>query len=183
MKCILVLPAILLACPAIAQVATSSEPAQKAALAKVLDCRGEENDIARLACFDAAAVEIGELHPAPADGAEETAVAEEEEPAPEPKKAAALPFKPRKTYPRTVPTRIIEADEGMVEGCDFLGTVAGKSGWGGLAANTAMKGATRSAKKRAAKLGATRIVVGNFRNGNSNSFTSLQARAYWCPES
>ena len=70
----------------------------------------------------------------------------------------------------------------MVEGCEYLGLVVGKSGWGGLAAGAASKGTMRSAKKKAAKMGATHIVFGNFDNASGMKASTRQARAYRCFE-
>lgn len=70
----------------------------------------------------------------------------------------------------------------MVEDCEFLGTVVGKSEWGGLAPETARKGATRSAMKRAAALGGTHVVFDDFKVGSGVTMqaTTLQGRAYRC---
>ena len=82
----------------------------------------------------------------------------------------------------SAPDAIREADEQMVQGCEFLGTVVGKSGWGGLAAGTARKGAMRSAKKRAAELGATHLVVQGFDVGSGVTMeaSTIEGRAYRC---
>ena len=86
------------------------------------------------------------------------------------------------TKRRLVDWRIKDADEAMIDGCEYLGIVVGKSGWGGLAAGAANKGTMRSAKKKAAKMGATHIVFGNFDNASGMKVSTRQARAYRCPE-
>ncbi|MEO1087236.1 MAG: DUF4156 domain-containing protein, partial [Acidobacteriota bacterium] len=77
---------------------------------------------------------------------------------------------------------IVEADENMVKDCQFLGTVVGKSGWGGLASGAASRGSMKSAKKKAAKLGATHIILGDFKNSSGMAASTTQTRAYACDE-
>lgn len=91
---------------------------------------------------------------------------------------------PESSYPQRTAAKVKEADNAMVEGCEFLGTVVGKSGWGGLAAGAARNGAMRSAKKRAASLGATHIVVAGFDVGSGYTMkaSTLNARAYRCTQ-
>ena len=134
-------------------------------------CIDLENDIARLECFDAAAARFtnAELSSVGASGAGN----EEQE---------HLPT-PSRTPERLDPSEIKDADEAMVEGCEYLGIVVGKSGWGGLAAGAASKGTMRSAKKKAAAMGATHIVFGNFDNSSGMKASTRQARAYRCPGS
>lgn len=127
-------------------------------------CAGEENDIARLQCFDGVAAA---LEPEAAEVAAEAAP---------PKPAPKLPRRP------TSAKTIVEADERMVENCEFLGTVVGKSGWGGLASGAASRGSMKSAKKKAARLGATHIVVGHFENSAGLKSSTTQTRAYACDE-
>ena len=144
-------------------------------LSAFLDCVEIENDIARLECFDAAVAAL-DLDAEPV--ADPVEVSTEEESA-EPQKAQAKPTKRRPTRP----DQIREADENMVESCEFLGSVFGKSGWGGLAAGSASKGTKRSAMKKAAKLGATHIVFGAFNNASGLQVSNREARAYYCEES
>lgn len=71
------------------------------------------------------------------------------------------------------------ADERMVEHCEYIDDVTGKSGWGGgLGTAMGIKGAKKSARKAAAKLGATHVVWGQITHG---MMTTIQARAYSCP--
>lgn len=66
--------------------------------------------------------------------------------------SAPAPSASAPTSPQASPPPVVkEADEQMIVGCEFLGSVVGKSGWGGLAAEAARNGAMRSAKKRAAQ--------------------------------
>ncbi len=146
-------------------------------LSAFLDCGEIDNDIARLECFDAAVAAIDQDAEPVADPLEVSA----EEKNAEPQKAQAKPTKRRPTRP----DQIREADDNMVESCEFLGSVFGKSGWGGLAAGSASKGTKRSAMKKAAKLGATHIVLGAFNNGSGPTLqvSNREARAYYCEES
>ena len=133
-------------------------------LGVLLACVEIENDIARLECFDEAAASMRER----------------EEPAGE--SVDSQQTSDSAVRPPTDPSKVKEADEKMVEGCEFLGTVVGKSGWGGLAARKGGKGAMRSAKKQAAKLGATHIVVGAFDVGKGMEMSTSRGRAYYCDD-
>lgn len=76
--------------------------------------------------------------------------------------------------------QIQEALPEQVEGCDFLRTVSGSSGQGGLAAREiGLSNAKAAALEAAAASGATHIVWTSLDNG----FMSSQAhgRAYRCP--
>ena len=169
-------------------------------------CTQIDNDIARLQCFDAAAAGLTQANDSGeeplAQGEAETsrdAATDEDVEAwettgdadptsSEPKAAAAEEIEPASSSddaeparrPLTDPMQIVEADETMVADCKFLGSVQGKSGWGGLAANTARKGTIRSAKKRAFKLGATHIVMHEFENSRGMTPSSIAGRAYRC---
>lgn len=70
----------------------------------------------------------------------------------------------------------------MVDGCEFLGTVVGKSGFGGMATETARRGALNSVRKRAARLRATHVVVTAFNIGSGVTMqaTTMEAKAYKC---
>lgn len=133
-------------------------------------CKVQENDIARLQCFDDAAASLDSEEQ---EASETSAVGDE---------TAKLSAEPRQPPRRLDPSQIKDADEAMVEDCEYLGIVVGKSGWGGLAAGAASKGTMRSAKKKAAKMGATHIVFGNFDNASGMKASTRQARAYRCPE-
>ena len=140
-------------------------------LTTIRDCANLENDIARLQCFDEAVAALPAELPTEAQSA------------PEPEKKAKAE-KPKNLKP-TKPDDIQEADERMIEECHFLGTVLGKSGWGGVASGMGAKGTLKSAKKKAAKLGATHIVLGEFNNGSGVTMqaTNRTARAYYCDSS
>lgn len=150
-------------------------------------CAEVENDIARLDCFDRAVADLsgdGEAtEPASAQNAE-LAGPETPDDSDSNRVEVASNVTPKaKKYPPTRPETVQEADENMIKSCQFLGTVTGKSGWGGLAAGAASKGTMRSAKKKAAKLGATHVVFGQFNNGSGPALqmSNRQARAYRCP--
>ncbi len=145
-----------------------SAPISGGELDELCACIEFENDIERLQCFDAAAAELADCKESTPDSAEDVSEG-----------AAPLP-ETKKTPKRVHPSQIKDADERMVEDCEFLGTVLGKSGWGGLAAGAASKGAMRSAKKRAAAMGATHIVFGHFDNASGLRVSTRQARAYRC---
>lgn len=75
---------------------------------------------------------------------------------------------------------IPEADERMVAGCQFLGTVEGSSGWGGkYGAAKGMEAARIDAVKSAAEMGATYYVRGDATSGGWGSRATV--RAYFCP--
>lgn len=75
--------------------------------------------------------------------------------------------------------QVIEADEAMVVGCEFLGTFNGTSGWGGTAgAGVGGNNAKNAAIKRAARAGATHVV---FMSLSSGMFTNAAGRGYRCP--
>ncbi len=136
-------------------------------------CTNLENHIERLQCFDAAAADLPvaeQKTPGSVEDGSEGAKPDEAKPLPGTPQAPA----------RLDPSQIKDADEAMVEGCEFLGIVVGKSGWGGLAAGAANKGTMRSAKKKAAKMGATHIVFGDFDNASGMKVSTRQARAYRC---
>ncbi len=146
-----------------------SAPVFAGDLAAFLKCTDLENDIERLQCFDIAAAGATAAEQEPPGSVE--AGPEEASPPPEVQQVPSS---------RLDPSQIKDADEAMVEGCEYLGIVVGKSGWGGLAAGAASKGTIRSAKKRAAKIGATHIVFGNFDNSSGMKVSTRQARAYRC---
>ena len=149
-------------------------------------CVGIENDIARLECFDEAASELPDTESSDTAETEiDTGMDADQKPSPksaepETDKVSQKRSTSGKPYRPTRPEQILEADEKMVEDCEFLSTVVGKSGWGGLAAGAARKGATRSVKKRAAKLGATHVVILDFENGYGMKVSTLEGRAYRC---
>lgn len=75
--------------------------------------------------------------------------------------------------------QVIEADEAMVVGCEFLGTFNGTSGWGGTAgAGVGGNNAKNAAIKRAARAGATHVV---FMSLSGGMFTNAAGRGYRCP--
>jgi hypothetical protein len=68
----------------------------------------------------------------------------------------------------------------MVAACQFLGTIGGKSSWGGtMGANAGVERARREAIKRAANKGATHYVRGESSTGGWGS--KADVRAYRCP--
>ena len=76
------------------------------------------------------------------------------------------------------PEQVRDADDRMVAECELLEDVTGKSGWGGGFGTTmGIKGAKKSARKKAAKRGGTHIVWGQITNG---MLTTIQARVYRC---
>lgn len=73
---------------------------------------------------------------------------------------------------------IRDADDHMVQNCEYLQDVQGKSGWGGaFGTGAGINGAKKSARKQAAKLGATHIVWGQI---TPSGMTYIQGRAYRC---
>ncbi len=72
---------------------------------------------------------------------------------------------------------IREADEAMVEGCEYLGDVDGTSGWGNIAASTGIENAKKEAMQKAAALGATHVVWRQVSGGYS---PYVSGRAYRC---
>lgn len=70
--------------------------------------------------------------------------------------------------------KVVEADEKMVESCNFLRTVTEKALLGTV--NTAQK----KVMKKATKLGATHVVFTEFESANAINFASAAARAYDC---
>lgn len=151
-------------------------------LESILACADVENDIARLECFDKAASEL--LERAADSGVEVSKDTSNSEAGGEPvETAGAADDQPNGGHRPTSPSSIVEADESMVADCEFLGTVVGKSGWGGMAASRGARGAIQSAKKRAAKLGATHIIIGDFETGQGMKLSTSRGRAYYCPNS
>ena len=156
---------------------TLAVPSHAADLTTLRQCADIENDIARLQCFDEAVTSI--LASLPESAAETDSSAETDVQEPDTKSKTPKNLKP------TRPEDVQEADERMIANCRFLGSVLGKSGWGGLASGMGAKGTVKSAKKRAAKLGATHIVLGEFNNGSGVTMqaTNRTARAYYCEDS
>lgn len=72
---------------------------------------------------------------------------------------------------------IMDADQTMIEGCKFIGSVSGTSGWGNLAASTGIKNAKNEARGQAAKLGATHVVWLSVMGGYS---PNVSGNAYKC---
>lgn len=55
--------------------------------------------------------------------------------------------------------QVLEVSQAQVVGCDYLGVVKGRSGWGGtMASGTGSNNAHVAAKERAAGLGGTHVV-------------------------
>lgn len=76
------------------------------------------------------------------------------------------------------PAQVRDADDRMVANCEYLQDVQGTSGWGGAwGAGAGINGAKKSARKKAAQLGATHVVWGQI---TSKGTTHIQARAYRC---
>ena len=73
---------------------------------------------------------------------------------------------------------LVEADEAMVAGCQFVGTFNGTSGWGGTAAaGVGANNAKNAVYKRAARAGATHVVFTELTGG---MFTKATGRGYRC---
>ena len=73
--------------------------------------------------------------------------------------------------------RVVEADEKMVSECDFVGSVEGGSGIGGMSQETGMQNAKNQAIEAAADRGATHIVIDNITGGYA---PYVNGRAYRC---
>jgi len=71
-------------------------------------------------------------------------------------------------------SKVVEADEKMVESCKFLETITKKAFIG------TVKTARKSVMKKAGKLGATHVVFTGFEGANAVSFASASGRAYDC---
>lgn len=93
-------------------------------------------------------------------------------------------------HPQTIPTPastrpIIEADEQMIVGCQFLGSVLGRSTVGGLASGIGHSRAIKSAKDQARKKGGTHIIIdpGSYSNaGSGGPLSTVSGRVYKCGE-
>ena len=77
-------------------------------------------------------------------------------------------------------SRVLLADEKMVEDCKFLGPVSGSSGQGNLLASVGMNNARNECIEGASKLGATHVVITSAAGGFA---PSAQGRAYKCEPS
>lgn len=73
--------------------------------------------------------------------------------------------------------RVHEADEKMIRGCSFLGSVEGASSLGGMSQETGMQNAKNRAIEAAADRGATHIVIDSITGGYS---PYVSGRAYRC---
>ena len=82
------------------------------------------------------------------------------------------------TTPSAPAAHVRDADEKMVESCEFLAQVHGSSGWGGLAASTGMENAKTEAREKAASLGASHVVWATVSGGYA---PNVSGRAYRCP--
>ena len=74
-------------------------------------------------------------------------------------------------------SQVRDADEKMVEHCEFLAQVHGSSGWGGLAESTGMENAKTEAREKAASLGASHVVWATVSGGYA---PNVSGRAYRC---
>jgi hypothetical protein len=72
---------------------------------------------------------------------------------------------------------LTEADDKMVQNCEFVGTYEGGSGWGNLAQGTGMKNSKNEVFEEAADHGATHVVFNSISGGYA-PFAS--GRAYKC---
>jgi hypothetical protein len=73
---------------------------------------------------------------------------------------------------------VVEADEEIVQGCEFIGSYEGNSVWGGkLVQSTGMKNSKNEVVEKAASHGATHIVFYSVAGGPT-PFAS--GRAYKC---
>jgi len=79
-------------------------------------------------------------------------------------------------------TEVKDADERMVQQCQFLGHVSGGSMLGGAMQRRARERAQNEAIREAAKLGATHIVWRNVHSTSSQGATA-DGDAYRCPKS
>ena len=81
------------------------------------------------------------------------------------------------TTPSSLGSQVRDADERLVEQCQFVAQVHGSSGWGGLAASTGVENAKNEARDKAGKMGATHIVWDPVKG----SYTpNVSGRAYRC---
>ena len=81
------------------------------------------------------------------------------------------------TAPSPQAVAVRDADQKMVESCEFVGDVTGASGWGGIAASVGTKNAQNEARDQAAGLGATHVVWSALAGGWS---PSVSGKAYRC---
>lgn len=75
---------------------------------------------------------------------------------------------------------IVEADERMVVECKFLGSVFGDTAYGGFANDLAANNAKVDLLEKAAKLGATHVVITSLHGGSLSSQGKAEGRAYLC---
>ncbi len=83
------------------------------------------------------------------------------------------------TVPSAGALKVRDADSSMVQGCKFLGMVSGTSGWGGLVASVGERNAENSARAKAARMDANRIVWMTVNGGWS---PNASGNAYRCPK-
>lgn len=81
------------------------------------------------------------------------------------------------TSPTAGGSLVRDADDRMVESCEYIGDVGGSSGWGGAAARRGVESSRNQARNQAADRGGTHIVWSDAAGGYS---PSAFGRAYRC---
>ena len=74
----------------------------------------------------------------------------------------------------------VEADSKMIASCDFVGTFAGRSFWGGLASSYSEQKSLASAKSQAGAKGATHYVMGAVDAANFQKGSRVSIKGYTC---
>lgn len=80
----------------------------------------------------------------------------------------------------TKASNIKEGDDKTVKNCEFLGTVFGNSLLGIALANKSGNNAIAGAKEKAAKIGASHIVIQSMKAADWNGGSQATAKAYNC---
>lgn len=75
---------------------------------------------------------------------------------------------------------LIEADSKMIANCDFVGTFAGRSMFGGVVAGYSDRRSLASAKAQAAAKGATHYLSGNVSAANFQQGSRTSIKGYTC---
>ena len=81
------------------------------------------------------------------------------------------------TAPSPQAVAVRDADQKMVENCEFVGDVMGSSGWGGIVASVGTRNAQNEARDQAAQLGATHVTWNMLSGGWA---PSVSGKAYRC---
>lgn len=77
-------------------------------------------------------------------------------------------------------TSLIEADSKMIASCDFIGTFASRSLWGGLASGYSERKSLANAKVQAAAKGATHFITGDVVAANFQHGSRVSIKGYRC---